>query len=110
MRVASYYAGLVTDERLRAHVLAAIFEEYGQARAGVLAVTGQQRLLDNVPTLRDSIDLRNPYVDPIHAAQVRLLRELRQAMAAGNEAEIERLRYVVEHTINGIAAGLQSTG
>jgi phosphoenolpyruvate carboxylase len=63
-----------------------------------------------VPVLRDSIALRNPYVDPLHAVQVRLLRELRAATAAGAEAEVERLRYVVAHAINGIAAGLQSTG
>ena len=46
----------------------------------------------------------------MHAAQVRLLREIR---AIGNDEggpEAERFQYAVQHTINGIAAGLQSTG
>jgi phosphoenolpyruvate carboxylase len=60
--------------------------------------------------LRDSIALRNPYVDPLHAIQVRTLRELRAARAEGRSDEVERLRMIVAHTISGIAAGLQSTG
>ena len=34
-------------------------------------------LLDDNPVLRRSIDVRNPYVDPINLLQVELLRRLR---------------------------------
>ena len=47
-----------------------------QAVDGVLLVTGQDRLLENNPVLRRSIDVRNPYVDPINLLQVELLRRL----------------------------------
>jgi phosphoenolpyruvate carboxylase len=110
MRIARCYAELVSDRRLRDRISAAIEREYRQTEQALRTVTGQAGILDDVPVLRDSIALRNPYVDPLHAAQVRLLRELREAADAGRESEVERLRYIVAHAISGIAAGLQSTG
>jgi phosphoenolpyruvate carboxylase len=110
MRMAGLYAGLVGDPGLRARVFDRLRAEYRDTTESLLAVTQQRGILDNVPVLRESIKLRNPYVDPLHAIQVRLLRELRSAVDGGHEEDVELLRYAVEHTINGIAAGLQSTG
>ncbi|MCP3978542.1 MAG: phosphoenolpyruvate carboxylase [bacterium] len=70
----------------------------------LLAVTGQQRLLEENPVLRRSIDVRNPYVDPINMVQVELLRRLRGAGGDG------RLRDALLVTINGVAAGMRNTG
>ena len=107
---AGLYATLVTDVRLAAHVLGTIVLEYERAERALISITGQERILDNNPVLRESIRLRNPYVDPMHAIQVHLLRELRGRNNRADDPETERLRYAVQHTINGIAAGLQSTG
>ena len=41
----------------------------------VLAITGHQRLLDDNPVLRRSIDVRNPYVDPINES-IHIIREV----------------------------------
>ncbi len=68
-------------------------------------VTGHAELLDGNPVLRRSIDVRNPYVDPINLVQVELLRRLRQA-----EGEDPRLREALMLTINGVAAGMRNTG
>ena len=73
------------------------------ARA-VLATAGRQGLLDDNPVLRRSIDVRNPYVDPINLVQVELLRRLRAA-----EGD-ERLRNAFLMTVNGVAAGMRNTG
>jgi phosphoenolpyruvate carboxylase len=70
----------------------------------VLAVTGRERLLAENPVLRRSIDVRNPYVDPINLVQVELLRRLRRADGD------ERLRHAFLITVNGIAAGMRNTG
>ena len=45
----------------------------------VLAVTGHHVLLEANPVLRRSIDVRNPYVDPINLVQVELLRRVRES-------------------------------
>jgi phosphoenolpyruvate carboxylase len=75
----------------------------------VLAITGHQQLLDNNPVLRRSIDVRNPYVDPINLLQVELLRRLRGARDANAEDTVW-LRRALLVTINGVAAGMRNTG
>lgn len=63
-------------------------------------------LLCHEPHLRRSIELRNPYIDPIHRVQVELLRRRRRA---GGEASpgLERALLL---SIQGIAAGMRNTG
>jgi phosphoenolpyruvate carboxylase len=92
------YLALVEDDRL----FAAIEQEHQRAVAGVLAATGVSRLLERQPVLRRSIELRNPYVDPMNAVQVELLRRYRD----GDEsARVPLLR-----SIAAIAAALRNTG
>jgi len=70
----------------------------------VLAITQHSELLADNPVLRRSIDVRNPYVDPINLVQVELLKRLR---AGGPD---ERLARALMVTMNGVAAGLRNTG
>ena len=80
------------------------------------AITGHDRLLQDNPVLRRSIDVRNPYVDPINLLQVELLRRLRALEAAGEpetvgaDGDIVALRRALMVTINGVAAGMRNTG
>jgi phosphoenolpyruvate carboxylase len=80
-----------------------------RAIAAVVEVTGHQQLLADNPVLRRSIDVRNPYVDPINLLQVELLRRLRAAPDA-NAEETVWLRRALLVTINGVAAGMRNTG
>jgi phosphoenolpyruvate carboxylase len=61
-----------------------------------------------MPVLQRSIALRNPYVDPLSELQVRLLARLRSLPA--DAPERPELLAVVQLTVSGVAAGLQSTG
>ena len=98
LSIARGYLRLVDDTSLFERIEA----EHALAVQGVLAATGVSRLLDRQPMLRRSIDLRNPYVDPMNALQVELLRRHR----AGDEtAQLPLLR-----SIAGIAAALRNTG
>jgi len=56
--------------------------------------------------LLQSIRLRNPYVDPMHVVQATLLRAIRRGGLYGERRPVD----LVLQTINGIAAGLQTTG
>jgi phosphoenolpyruvate carboxylase len=107
MRIAARYAGLVADEQLRERIFTKVQHEFGSACRGLLAVVGVDHLLDDKPYLQRSIRLRNPYIDPMHYVQVRLLHELR---AAGDPDERARLEYPLLLTVSGIAAGLRNTG
>ncbi|MEF2277695.1 phosphoenolpyruvate carboxylase [Deinococcus sp. YIM 134068] len=62
-------------------------------------------LLANEPRLRESIGLRNPYIDPIHRVQVELLCRARSS--EGGLDEFERPLMV---SLQGIAAGVRNTG
>lgn len=106
--IAREYAGMIKEESVRTRIFNLIEEEYGRTRELILAITGQEDILDNVPVIQESIRLRNPYVDPLSYLQVQLLNELRGLRQQGQD-DAELLREVLL-TINGIAAGLRNTG
>jgi phosphoenolpyruvate carboxylase len=109
MGIAELYSTLVPDPALAARVFEIIAAEHARTRSAILEVTGHAELLDGDPVLQRSVQLRNPYVDPLNYLQVEMLRRLRtQPDPDGPEAE--RCREVIVLTINGIAAGLRNTG
>ena len=101
-RIAAQYDRLAPEE-LRPLGLK-LRERLGRAIDAVLAVTNHDALLDANPVLRRSIDVRNPYVDPINLVQVELLRRLR-----GPDPDPTLFDAFVV-TVNGIAAGMRNTG
>ncbi|MCS7234643.1 MAG: phosphoenolpyruvate carboxylase [Armatimonadota bacterium] len=104
LEVARLYAELVEDESVRERIYGRIRQEYEVTVRRVLEVTGQRELLETSPILQRSVRLRNPYVDPMSYLQVRLLRQRRLQPDDPVVAEL------VFRTVNGIAAGLQTTG
>jgi phosphoenolpyruvate carboxylase len=103
LEIAEGYLELVSDDRLWA-LLAA---EHERTVATVLELVEARELLDRHPLVQRSIRLRNPYVDPMNAIQVELLRRFR---TAGGEAEREQVRPPLMRSIAGIAAALRNTG
>ena len=97
---------VVEDHAVRERIWGWIEAEFGRTRDGLLAITGQERLLAREPLLRASIDRRNPYVDPMSLLQVELLRRSR-ASGNGDGEELARASFLA---INGIAAGMRNTG
>jgi len=93
-----------------ADTFALIEGEYGGGVAAILQITGQRELLEGAPVLARSIKLRNPYVDVLHVAQIALLRRYRALAADAPAADRAALLDAIHHSINGIAAGLQTTG
>lgn len=109
MTIAAAYADLAAESVPEApEIFAAVRQEYERTRAAVLRVQGHGRLLDDQPALQRSVDLRNPYVDPLSYLQLALLRRLRR----GDLGPEERDRHLVAvlRTVNGIAHGLRNTG
>ncbi|MCR6657186.1 MAG: phosphoenolpyruvate carboxylase [Opitutus sp.] len=109
MTIAAMYAGLVTNPKIRRRVRGLLETEFERTERAILAIAGGRQLLSAEPVLRKSIALRNPYIDPLNAIQVEMLRRLRGTEKL-SPAEIEATRAVVELTINGISGGLKNTG
>ncbi len=104
LALASRYAELVADARLRKKIFTAIEAEW-QATAHALAtITGEKQRLANNAALQRSISHRFPYIDPLHHLQVELVRRYREGKAD------ERVQRGIHISINGIAAGLRNTG
>ncbi|GAX89729.1 phosphoenolpyruvate carboxylase [Effusibacillus lacus] len=108
MLIAIEYARLVEDQVLADRVFARILDEYQRTKNMVLMITGEEEILANSPVIRESIRLRNPYVDPLSYFQVLLLKELRDKKRSGEDDQA--LLSEVLLTINGIASGLRNTG
>ncbi len=104
MGIASLYASLVPDRAVRERIFNVLRAEYERSLGAVLAVTGQRELLEKNEVLARSIRLRNPYVDPLSLIQVDLLRRKR----AGEDTPA--INRAIAGTINGISAGLRTTG
>ena len=118
MTIATLYASLA-EEQTQFAIFGEIMDEYRRTERLILDITGQAALLDNEPWLQRSINLRNPYVDPLNYIQVALLGkqraegELTARDTSADRAATEedpRLRQAILLSINGIAAGLQATG
>jgi len=104
LAIASRYAELVSDRKLRQEIFTRLSDEWQHARKWLAAITGNAELLADNPTLARSIRNRFPYLDPLNHVQVELLRRYR----AGDRDE--RLLRVIHLTINGLAAGLRNSG
>jgi phosphoenolpyruvate carboxylase len=105
MAIARRYAELAPDREAAWRLFRMIALDHGRAVRAVKAILGQKTVLEHNPTLARSIELRNPYVDPLSFIQIELLRRKRAA-----EDDDPILSRAVLLTINGIAAGLRNTG
>ncbi|MNO59018.1 Phosphoenolpyruvate carboxylase [compost metagenome] len=106
--IAKEYAEMCGDDEVRGRIFKQIEQEFNLTKELVLKIVGVSEILDNTPSLQESIRQRNPYIDPLSYLQVQLLTELRAAREAGRDDTV-LLREVLL-TINGIAAGLRNTG
>ncbi len=103
LAIAGRYSALAGG--LHERFFGTIREEFDLSVSQVLAVRGQQVLLEDSNTLRRSIRLRNPYVDPMSLLQVELLRRWRESRRQNGE-----LYNALVASINGITRGLQDSG
>lgn len=109
LAVASRYAGLVADRKLRNAIFNRIVSEHERTSQYLGAITGSKERLSGNPLLARSIKNRFAYLDPLNHLQVELIKRHRSTTAAGRTIE-ERVQRGIHLTINGIAAGLRNTG
>jgi phosphoenolpyruvate carboxylase len=108
MWIALEYSFLVKPRGIGKRIFQRIRDEYRLTEEVILKITEQERVLDNNPFLQKTIELRDPYIDPLSYIQVGLLRRLSKGDLTGDERS--RLIENLKLTINGIAAGMKSTG
>jgi phosphoenolpyruvate carboxylase len=81
-RIAAEYERRLAPEHLRP-LGTELRGRLERAIRATLDVTGHRDVLEENPVLRRSIDVRNPYVDPINLVQIEILRRLRAGRPEG---------------------------
>ena len=108
MDIARDYAGLCEDITLAERIYPVIQTEYERTVQQILKVAKSITLLDENPPLALSLSRRNPYLDPLNAIQLTLLRRYRDPNLS--EATKDVWLMPLLRSINAIAAGMRNTG
>jgi phosphoenolpyruvate carboxylase len=106
LSTAAYYEQRLVDEPALKELGQSLRDRLERLEKVVLEIRDQQTLLEHMPLIRQAIDVRNPYIDPLHGLQAELLQRNRDADGAIS-AELSRALMV---TMAGISAGLRNTG
>ena len=104
LSIARRYVEELVPDHLR-RFFADIEQEHRRTVEEILRITGESSLLAANPTLARTFAVRDTYLLPLHAMQVRLLQRIRSMDDPGPE-----LQRALSVTINGIATGLRNTG
>lgn len=96
------------DEALAPQELQPLGEDLRQRLEGLIGyvneIKNQDILLEHSPVVRRTIDLRDPYTDPLHFLQIELISRYRK------DPSNERIKKALLITIAGIAASMRNTG
>ncbi|MBI1889613.1 MAG: phosphoenolpyruvate carboxylase [Burkholderiales bacterium] len=109
LAVASRYAELVPDKKLRKLIFQRIADEHARTTDCLSKITCAKERLAGNPLLARSIKNRFAYLDPLNHLQVELIKRHRAAAGQSNKVD-ERVHRGIHLSINGIAAGLRNTG
>ena len=101
--LARYYARRLANADQQA-MAEELFERLATLARDILELTGAPELLAYADQVRDSMTVRNTYLDPLHLLQAELLARRR----GGNDSE--RVNQALKVTMAGIASGLRNTG
>ncbi len=104
MAIAAHYRDLVEDKGLGETIFAQISDAWKTTHDGLLAITGESRLLERNPQLEASVRLRLPYIEPLNLLQIELIKRHR---AGTRDARIEE---GLQLSINAIATALRNSG
>jgi phosphoenolpyruvate carboxylase len=108
MDIARDYATLCAEPAARDRVFGLVKAEFDLTVAQVLGATGATSLMEETPSLRVSLERRNPYLDPLNHIQIAQLRRYRDNPGT-DEAPSPWLDPLLR-SINAIAAGMRNTG
>ena len=100
--IARFYEQRLVDPELRA-LGSRLRKQLRQVQALIPQLKQNQQLLQDNEVIRQSIQVRNPYIDPLHYLQAELLRRDRNQPTR----VVEQALMV---TMTGIAAGMRNTG
>ncbi len=112
LSIARYYCGLALDQANTLAIFEDIEAEYNLTLEMIAKITENPLLSKpEVQVLKSSIELKEPYLDPLNYIQVQLLSKYRKLEREEPEsALLEPYHRVIVSSIEGIATGLGTSG
>ncbi|MCL4518935.1 MAG: phosphoenolpyruvate carboxylase [Thaumarchaeota archaeon] len=111
LMIAELYSKLEDDPKARSIVFGEFKNQLETSVKSILQVTRQSSLLEHNKLLKRSIEVRNPYIDPMNHIQVRLLKENRTEKERPKDATgRDVIDTAILMSIVGIASGMKNTG
>jgi phosphoenolpyruvate carboxylase len=104
MVIAQRYSELVDDADVRRPIWQLIAAERDRTRQAILDIVGGGELLATTPWFQRSIEARNPSIDPLNLIQIEFMRRRR------GRPDDESIRDLLRLCVQGIAAGMRTTG
>ena len=98
------YASRLTDKNVQS-VVSDLVERIQRLKSQLLLLLDSDELLSSNQAMRDSLVVRNTYLDPLHLLQVELLYRHRNT-----EMQDAEVLHALKVTMAGIATGLRNTG
>ncbi|MBR9728696.1 phosphoenolpyruvate carboxylase [Shewanella intestini] len=102
--LSKYYERRLVEEDLQ-HLGKKLRDRLRIGIKAVLSLTESEELMSHIPWNRESVKLRDPYIDPLNFLQTELLARTRN-----EETSSENVQLALMLTIAGVAAGLRNTG
>ncbi|MFM7412774.1 MAG: phosphoenolpyruvate carboxylase, partial [Planctomycetota bacterium] len=110
MVIAQRYSELATDDDSRRRIWQRIAAERDRTRQAILDIVGGGELLATTPWFQRSIEARNPSIDPLNLIQIEFLRRRRAELEADPASSGDHHRGILRLCVQGIAAGMRTTG
>lgn len=112
MSIARYYCGLAADQPNTLAIFEDIEAEYNLTLKMIHDITGKPPLSQpESQVLKRSIELKEPYLDPLNYIQVQLLGKYRQISKENPDSPLlESYHRAIVSSIEGIATGLGTSG
>ena len=107
--IALYYEAHLTDDEDLKVLGAELRQRLHDAVQTLLAMKGESKLLSSNEVLDQAMQIRKPYLLPLHLLQAELMKR-RRAYLVERQAEHTPVDHALMVSIAGIAAGLRNTG
>lgn len=109
-RIAKNYDDQLLTDKESLALGADIRNKFENTKNSILALSGATELQQGNHVLRRSLQVRNPYVDPLNIIQAEVLKRIRERNGAVSEADMKVMQDTLLITINGIANGMRNSG
>jgi len=101
--ISKMYVDQLLDDEYK-YIFKEIDKESKKIKRALKLVTDNSELLDDNPILKNTLKVRNAYLDPLSLIQILLMKKL------SDKDITEEERTALLLTVNGLAAGLRNTG